>query len=77
MPTVLQIGRYRFYFFSGDRREPPHVHIKAGDKQAKFWLNPVTLAANYGFNARELNQLERMINQHHSELLEAWNEHFS
>ena len=36
MPTVLRSGRYRFYFFSSDEGEPPHVHVKAGGDQAKF-----------------------------------------
>ena len=26
MPTVLRHGPYRFFFYSGDRDEPPHVH---------------------------------------------------
>ena len=55
MPTVLRVGRFRFYFFSNEGQEPPHIHIKAADDQAKFWLEPLFLAANYGFAARELN----------------------
>ena len=51
MPTVLRSGRYRFYFFSSDEGEPPHVHVKAGGDQAKFWLDPIRLGANYGFRA--------------------------
>jgi hypothetical protein len=51
------------------------VHVKAGDEEAKFWLEPVQLVANYGFNARELHQIERMIEEHREELLEAWHEH--
>ena len=27
MPTVLRIGPYRFYFYSLDPNEPPHIHI--------------------------------------------------
>ncbi len=44
MPTVLRVGRYRFYFFSNENNEPPHIHVKAGDDEAKFWLDPVGLA---------------------------------
>jgi len=77
MPTVLREGRYRFYFFSNEGQEPPHIHIKAGSDQAKFWLDPIDLASNYGFGAHELNQIERIIEQHQIELIEAWNEHFS
>jgi hypothetical protein len=40
MPTVLRIGPYRFFFFAGDRDEPPHVHIERDDQLAKFWRLP-------------------------------------
>ena len=49
MPTVLRVGRYRFLFFSNEGQEPPHIHVKAESKQAKFWLDSIELAANYGF----------------------------
>ena len=49
MPTVLVVGRYRFYFFSDEGTEPPHIYIKAAEDQAKFWLEPIALASNYGF----------------------------
>ena len=77
MPTVLRVGRYRFFFFSNEGQEPAHIHVKAGDDEAKFWLEPVHLAANYGFNARELNEIQRLVDEHWHELTEAWNEHFS
>ena len=76
MPTVLRVGRYRFYFFSNEGQEPPHIHIKAGSDQAKFWLDPIDLASNYGFRAHELNKIERIIGDHLTELMEAWNGYF-
>ena len=75
MPTVLRLGRFRFFFFSNEGREPAHIHVKAGDDEVKFWLDPVQLAANYGFNGRELKQIERAVEEHRDELLEAWYEH--
>ena len=27
MPTVLRIAGYRFYFYSHEPNEPPHVHV--------------------------------------------------
>jgi hypothetical protein len=77
MPTVLRVGRYRFFFFSNEGSEPAHVHVKAGRDEAKYWLEPVVLEANYGFNARELNEMRRIIEEHHTQLLGAWNEHFN
>lgn len=75
MPTILKIGRYRFLFFSNENSEPPHIHIKADGSQAKFWLDPPLLAANHGFKAHELNEIERLIREHEPEFLEAWHEH--
>lgn len=47
MPTVLRVGRYRFFFFSNEGSEPTHIHVKADADEAKFWLDPIRLAANY------------------------------
>lgn len=46
MPTVLRIGPYRFFFYSQEGDEPPHIHIEDGDRTAKYWLTPVELAAH-------------------------------
>ncbi|MBN1318424.1 MAG: DUF4160 domain-containing protein [Anaerolineales bacterium] len=77
MPTVMQTGPYRFFFYSNEGQELPHIHIKAGGDQAKFWLDPVGLASNYGFRANELNGIERIIREHQREFIEAWYEHLS
>lgn len=76
MPTVMRIGRYRFYFFSNESQEPPHIHVKAGSDEAKFWLDPVSLASNHGFRSHELNEIEGLVQQHRTDFLEAWNDHF-
>lgn len=46
MPTVLVIGPYRFYFYSHESNEPPHVHVDREGCTAKFWLEKVTLACH-------------------------------
>jgi len=76
MPTILRSGPYRVYFFSHEPNEPPHVHVDRDDSTCKFWLAPVALARNLGFSARDLAQIERLIQQHLLLLLEAWNDHF-
>jgi len=57
MPTVLRVGPYRFHFYSREGNEPPHIHVEREDREAKFWLRPVSLAANYGFNQSELRDI--------------------
>lgn len=75
MPTVLRRGPYRFYFFSHEPNEPPHVHVDRDQQSAKFWLEPVGLAQNLGFRAHELTAIERVIRENLSVLLEAWYGH--
>ena len=75
MPTVLRVGRFRFFFFSNEGNEPPHIHVKAAEQEAKYWLDPMQLAGNYGFNGRELTQIEQLIRYYEPDLLEAWHEH--
>jgi hypothetical protein len=77
MLTVLRVGRYRFYFFSNESEEPPHIHVKAGDDEAKYWVEPIGLSVNHGFNAKERNEIEQLVDEHQEEFLEAWNEYFS
>lgn len=72
MPTVLRLGPYRFYFFSHEPNEPPHVHVDRDAESAKLWLEPVALARNAGFRAHELRELERLVHEHRNEILEAW-----
>ena len=76
MPTVLRHRAYRIYFYSHEPNEPPHVHVDRDNLSAKFWLNPVSLASNLGFSARELRQVERIVRDHQAELLEAWDGYF-
>jgi Domain of unknown function (DUF4160) len=38
MPTMLRSGPYRFYFYSHEPNEPPHIHVDRDDSSAKFWI---------------------------------------
>ena len=76
MPTVLRSGPYRFYFYSHEPDEPPHVHVDRDEQSAKFWLAPVCLARNLGFSPTELRKVQRLVEEHESMLLEGWHEHF-
>lgn len=76
MPTVLRFSGYRFFFYSLEGAEPPHVHIEHGDNVAKFWLDPVGVAEAYGFRSHELNRLRVIVIERRLQLLEARNAHF-
>ncbi len=75
MPTVLNWGPYRFFFWSYDCTELPHIHVQQDRNRAKFWLQPVSLADNKGFRAKELRDLERIIMENQDLLRRKWDEH--
>jgi len=77
MPTVLKVQGYRFFFFSQEGNEPPHIHVEHGDKVAKYWLNPTNLASSYGFRSHELSKMRMLVNEHNELFLEKWYEYFS
>lgn len=76
MPTVLRIGPYRFFFYSSDGHEPPHIHVERDDAKAKFWLGLVRLERSIGFGAAELNKVQRLVDEHTIELRRSWDEYF-
>ncbi|HEY1424353.1 MAG TPA: DUF4160 domain-containing protein [Candidatus Acidoferrum sp.] len=76
MPTVLRTGPYRFYFYSHEPNEPLHVHVDRDNMSAKFWLQPVALARNFGFSAPELARVQSLVERYGVELVEAWHGYF-
>jgi hypothetical protein len=63
MPTRLRIGKYRFHFYSEENDEPPHIHVRSGGHEAKFWLSPVRLARNWGFPKHEVLRIQRLVQE--------------
>ena len=76
MPTVLRSGPYRVYFYSHEPNEPPHVHVDRDERTAKFWLDPIELAANLGFSSVELARIRRVLISEHDILLRTWHDYF-
>ena len=77
MPTVLRIGPYRFFFYADERQEPPHIHVVAAERSAKYWMAPLRLAWNDGFRTGELKEIETILIAHLNLVLEAWHEFHS
>lgn len=76
MPSVLRVGPYRFFFYAGDRDEPPHVHVERDSKKGKVWLDPVRLENSRGFAGAELRRILEMVEDNREHLLKDWNEYF-
>ena len=77
MPTVLRIAGFRFFFYSDEGSEPPHIHVERSDEVAKFWLEPVELVSSSGFSAKEINQLRKLVTENQIRLVQSWHEYFN
>jgi Domain of unknown function (DUF4160) len=76
MPTVLRWRGWIFLFYSADGEEPPHVHVRKGRQEVKFWLADCGVAAMRRVSDRELRVLQAQVRQHRDAFLEGWHEHF-
>lgn len=75
-PTIFRHKGYRFFFFSREETRM-HVHVYSGDGEAKFWLEPnISLAENYGFSAKELREIQRVIEEKQDDIQSSWRKHF-
>jgi hypothetical protein len=75
MPTVLRVSWYRFFFYSDEGTER-HIHVEAGGDEAKYWRDPVRLQDVLGLSARDRRTVERILAEHHDELMRAWHAYF-
>jgi hypothetical protein len=73
---ILYDGPYSFIFFSSDKGEPAHIHVKRERQIAKFWLVSISLAKNRGFPEHGLGKIDRLVAKHQEKLWEAWHEYF-
>jgi len=74
--TILRVRGYRFFFFSREGNEPPHIHVDQAERYAKFWLQPTRLAESQGFRSGEITELRQIVEENKELLEEKWNEYF-
>ena len=77
MPTLLREGPFRFFFYLGDRNEPPHVHVQRDNQIAKFWLDPVTLERSGGMRRSDIRRVESIIEENQASFLREWDVRFN
>lgn len=77
MPILLAEDGYEFRFFSNDRSEPPHVHVRGNGGRAKIWLAPsVKLGPAHAYTAQRRGEILRKAEAHRDEWLARWSRHF-
>jgi hypothetical protein len=74
MPKILEINGYKFYIYTDDHL-PIHVHVWKGGAEAKVTLVPqISIQANYGFKAKQLKQIIKIIVDNYNHIIEKWYE---
>jgi hypothetical protein len=77
MPTVLVVEGFRFFFFSNEGFEQPHIHVEKGDGHAKWWLrDPPELAYSEALTPSQLRRVRELVTEYGPTFQEAWHEYF-
>jgi Domain of unknown function (DUF4160) len=76
MPTLLTVKGIRFFFYSRENDEPPHVHFEKGKAIGKSWLDPVEVAYWIGFKASEKRVILQTIDDNRIMFNKKWNAYF-
>ena len=75
-PTIFYHGKNRFFFFSREE-ERIHVHVTSPEGEAKFWVEPtISLATSYNLSTKQLNKLQKIVEEHRNEIRRKWKKHF-
>ena len=78
MPTILTVNGFRFFFYSGDRNEPIHIHVTKGKATGKIWLEPeIRIAYMVGFNNKEIKEIGELVKNNNKTFKTKWNEYFA
>lgn len=75
MPELLRIFGLRFFFYSNDH-QPPHLHVRNADGEARFTIETVTCIENNGLKNKDLYLAEAVIEENKQIFLARWNEFF-
>ncbi|HKU06380.1 MAG TPA: DUF4160 domain-containing protein [Bradyrhizobium sp.] len=69
-------GDHIAHFSTQTKAESRHVHVRAGDFEAKVWLHDLSIAASAGFPAHEIGAIIRHPRSSRGLLERKWHEHF-
>ena len=80
MATILLVLGWRFYFYSNERNEPPHIHARKGEAECKYWLKPghyeIEEAWSYIFTPLLRREARKIIFDHFDLIVGEWEKRF-
>ena len=76
MPELLRIFGLRFFFYSNDHN-PPHVHVRSTDGEARFIIETDECIENNGLKNKDIFLAESIIEENKQIFLARWVEFFN
>lgn len=74
MPTIFRQDGFRFFFYSNEGNEPPHIHVVGKGGEAKVWLRPVEISKVYVLSLREQKHILEIVQNNVKLFLEKYEE---
>lgn len=70
MPTLVVVEGFRFWFYSNEGQDPPHVHVSKGGGAAKLWLQPLRIAYSHGLTPAQLRRVRELAFEYQTSFVE-------
>ena len=77
MPTILRKLGFRFFFYSDEGDEPPHVHIEKAEGRGKYWIDPPEKCYMKNFTRQEEKKADEIVHEEQETFKKKWYEYFS
>lgn len=73
MPTIFIENGFRFFLYSRDISEHPHVHIENADGEIKLWMDTFVVAKRYD-NMRKADErfAIEIAKRRYQDIMNAW-----
>ena len=72
MPTIYRFEGFRFFFYSNEGNEPPHIHISKNDCEMKVWLRTLVVDYSFGFKPSEERIILKIIRNNQKRFISEW-----
>lgn len=77
MPTIFRKLGFRFFFYSDEGDEPPHVHFKKGHGEGKYWLEPLQKVFARRLNAQDERKADKIVREEQENFKKKWYDFFN
>lgn len=74
IPTVMRKNGFRFFFYSKEGNEPPHIHVIGRNGEMKVWLNEISISKVFNMKPKDQKEVIKIINENRELLIKKWRE---